>query len=426
MKKLLFIFFITLFTTLVQAQVSRIINLETAGTLSTLLTDNEKATITELIISGSINAKDVKCIRDEITMLKNLDLSEVTIQAYYGSSGTYTTYPISSRNYPANEIPTNSFVKYGDAGKTSLSSVKLPNNITSIGSAAFNNCTGLLSVLIPNSVISINTSAFSNCTGLTSIDIPNSVTGIGRGAFEYCSGLTNLVIPNSIDAIYETTFSNCTGLKTLTIPSTIRSIGNNAFINCNSITILNIPTGVTTIGSNAFENCTSITALTLSVGLSNIGEAAFKNCSGLKTIYCLSDTPPTLYSYYILGQSPPVLYSYCFDGANSVTDVYVLTDAAVNAYKANSNWYLFFPENIIKKDITSVVSSQKNRHIKVYSTNSEIRIQGTSEGETVTLYTVNGKHIQTIMSKGERLNLSVDRNTIYLVKTGEKIFKVIL
>ena len=55
----------------------------------------------------------------------------------------------------------------------------IPNNVTEIGVAAFEGCTGLTSIVIPNSVTEIGGSAFCGCKGLTSIEIPNSVTEIG-------------------------------------------------------------------------------------------------------------------------------------------------------------------------------------------------------------------------------------------------------
>ena len=74
----------------------------------------------------------------------------------------------------------------------SLTSVTIPNSVTSIGDFAFYDCSGLTSVSIPNSVTSIGWYAFYECRGLTSVTIPNSVTEIGEGAFGKCSGLTRI------------------------------------------------------------------------------------------------------------------------------------------------------------------------------------------------------------------------------------------
>ena len=65
--------------------------------------------------------------------------------------------------------------------------------LSEISDEAFKYCSSLTSVTIPNSVTSIGGGAFNGCSGLTSITIPNSVTSIGRYAFADCSGLTSLV-----------------------------------------------------------------------------------------------------------------------------------------------------------------------------------------------------------------------------------------
>ena len=79
-----------------------------------------------------------------------------------------------------------------------ITSVSLPDGLTSIGDGAFLGCSSLTSVTLPNSVTSIGGLAFQNCSSLTSITIPNSVTSIGNDAFESCSSLTSVTIGNSV------------------------------------------------------------------------------------------------------------------------------------------------------------------------------------------------------------------------------------
>ena len=146
---------------------------------------------------------------------------------------------------------------------TSLTSITIPNSVTSIGTWAFAFCTSLTSITIPNSVTSIGEYAFSNCRGLASITIPNSVTSIGTWAFAYCTSLTSITIPNSVTSIEEYAFNNCSGLSTLTIPNSVTSIGNGAFSGCTGLTSINIPNSVTSIGGYAFEGCTSLTSITM-------------------------------------------------------------------------------------------------------------------------------------------------------------------
>ena len=94
-----------------------------------------------------------------------------------------------------------------------LTSITIPENITSIGRCAFSGCDGLTSITIPDSVTSIGSAAFENCSGLTSIVIPDSVTSIDHWAFQYCTGLTSATIGNGVKSISRYAFWDCASLK---------------------------------------------------------------------------------------------------------------------------------------------------------------------------------------------------------------------
>ena len=118
-------------------------------------------------------------------------------------------------------------------------------------------------------VVGINGSAFWGCTNLTSITIPNSVTSIGEGAFRECTGLTSITIPNSVTSIGWYAFSSCTGLTSITIPNSVTSIGESAFYGCTGLTSITIQNSVTSIGDNAFNGCTNVTSISIPEILTN-------------------------------------------------------------------------------------------------------------------------------------------------------------
>jgi len=96
-----------------------------------------------------------------------------------------------------------------------LTSVMIPDSVTSIRDGAFYGCTGLTSVTIPNSVTRIWSRAFAACSGLTSVTIGNSVTSIWQNAFENCSSLTSVTIPDSVTVIYPDVFKGCSSLMSM-------------------------------------------------------------------------------------------------------------------------------------------------------------------------------------------------------------------
>ena len=98
---------------------------------------------------------------------------------------------------------------------TEVTSVNIPNGVTSIKARAFARCSSLKSITIPNSVMSIEGYAFSDCTSLKSITIPDGVTSITDGAFAYCSSLASITIPDSVTNIRMLAFSDCTSLANI-------------------------------------------------------------------------------------------------------------------------------------------------------------------------------------------------------------------
>ena len=183
---------------------------------------------------------------------------------------------------------------YAFAYCSSLTSITIPESVTSIGYDAFSGCSSLESVIFgANSQLeSIGDYAFEWCSRLTSVTIPEGVTSIGENTFLGCSSLTSITIPEGVTSIGSFAFYYCSSLTNITIPEGVTSIGENTFRGCSSLTSITIPEGVTSIGENTFWGCSRLTSITIPEGVTSIGEDAFRGCRGL-TIYCEASSKPS-------------------------------------------------------------------------------------------------------------------------------------
>jgi BspA type Leucine rich repeat region (6 copies)/Hint domain len=173
--------------------------------------------------------------------------------------------------------------------------VVIPNEvdgttITSIENAFFN-YGGVTSVTFQaGSSITSLVGAFDSCPDLTSITIPNSVTTLGPYAFNSCISLVSVSIPNSVGSIGQNAFSGCYNLTSITLSNTLKSIGDSAFSGCSSLTSVTIPNSVTGIGNYAFQFCTGLTSVTIPDSVLNIGNDAFDSVI-TATVYYTGSQP---------------------------------------------------------------------------------------------------------------------------------------
>ena len=105
--------------------------------------------------------------------------------------------------------------------------------------------------------------AFYQCDSLTSITLPDGVTSIDNSAFNWCDSLTGITLPDGVTSIGNSAFRSCFSLTDITLPDSVTSIGNFAFDSCGSLTSAVIPDGVTSIGKDAFDDCADNLALTV-------------------------------------------------------------------------------------------------------------------------------------------------------------------
>ncbi len=141
-----------------------------------------------------------------------------------------------------------------------ITSANINVNCRFIGNNAFDECTLLTSIVIPDGVTSIGYQAFHYCLSLTSVTIGNSVTSIGDWAFEECISLTSVTFGENsqLTSIGDYAFAFCGSLKTIEIPASVTSIGAYAFLFCDSLTSIEIPNSVTSIGYGAFDFCDNL------------------------------------------------------------------------------------------------------------------------------------------------------------------------
>ncbi len=234
-------------------------------------------------------------------------------------------------------------------GCSKLTSITIPNSVTSIGYFAFSGCSGLTSAgpIGSNSSYEfgwtqkIPDNAFGSCIGLTSITIPDSITSIGNSAFDGCSSLKSLTIPEGVTDIgvwvirgtaissitipstvtsenvstygSEGPLAGCTTLKEVifaqgitkipsyfcacdgfysdiessishvVIPDSVQEIGTKAFLKCNKLTDINLPSNLKIIGFDAFGGCTALPEVVFPQSLETIGSRAFSRCTKLQS-----------------------------------------------------------------------------------------------------------------------------------------------
>lgn len=244
--------FLTLLTACVVAATSWALQVNnTAGNLAQAVSDHS---ITQLTISGTMDARDFKFIADNLNDLTSIDMSNVQIVAY-DNAQTPLFYGINS--YNENTIPATTFM-----GKN-LQEVVLPSTLKSIDVAAFAACEALGSISLPQTLEDIAPYAFSSCNNLQTITIPQGLKHLGYGAFSRCTNLESAIIEPNADF----------------------TIGKDAFQDCKSLANVNIGQNVKEIMAGAFSGCTALTNPVIEQGskLTTIAEAAFA-ASGVENI----------------------------------------------------------------------------------------------------------------------------------------------
>jgi fibronectin type 3 domain-containing protein len=273
-------------------------------------------------------------------------------------------------------------VKQIDTGALSdnriITSVTIPNGVTTIGFSAFNGCiklekikfssnldtvcenafnntkwfnnqsNGLVyvgkvaykykgdmprntKITVKSDTVSISESAFKDCANLTAILIPSSVKHIDKYAFYNCQGLTKLNFNDGIERIENDAFGSCEKLTSVNFSETLKSIGAFAFVECKKLSEITIPQSVTSVGEYAFSGCENLASVTVSDDLPYVGGRAFE-----KTKWLNSQPDGVVY----IGKS-----AYGYKG-----DMPKNTELSLKSGITNISGYAFYEE----KNLTSV------------------------------------------------------------------------
>ena len=166
----------------------------------------------------------------------------------------------------------------------------IPNSIATIGVAAMTHLI-VTTLTIPNSVTTIEDGAFSGCTELTSVYIGTGLEHIGENIFNECSKLKTVEINSNalVSKNYTSEEINVSGLlwgssvEEIVLGENVTSVGEHAFVRGN-FKSLKMSDNLTTIGDNAFWECSKLTSIEFSNNLEHIGQWAFAGCMELPSV----------------------------------------------------------------------------------------------------------------------------------------------
>lgn len=170
-------------------------------------------------------------------------------------------------------------------GCNQITKVTLPSSATSIGTAAFAECTNLVAIdLSATHLVFLPEALFDNCKNLQRIYLPNTIREISDFAFRGCASLKQIELPDSIQRIGEYAFAGCSSLTDITnIPDKI-DFGQMAFAGCINLRQIDFPSHNTEVPYGLFLYCKSLEGIRLSDKIEKIEAHAFDGCLNLKSV----------------------------------------------------------------------------------------------------------------------------------------------
>lgn len=173
--------------------------------------------------------------------------------------------------------------------KAQLKEIEIPDHIDNIeiegiGNDLFNGCSELTSVTLPDTITSIGSGAFVGCSKLTEIKVPEGVTEIDNAVFSGCTSLSKITLPTNISKIESWAFLNCYNLEEINIPEKVTEIGDMAFYNCQKLVSLELPDNTISLGTYAFASCISLEEVKVPITCTEFDKTTFQEDRNIKSI----------------------------------------------------------------------------------------------------------------------------------------------
>ena len=231
-------------------------------------------------------------------------------------------------------------VKQIDTGALSdngiITSVTIPNGVTTIGFSAFNGCIKLERIKFSSNLDTVCENAFNNTKWFN--NQPNGLVYVGKVAYKYKGDMprnTKITVKSDTVSISESAFKDCANLTAILIPSSVKHIDKYAFYNCQGLTKLNFNDGIERIENDAFGSCEKLTSVNFSETLKSIGAFAFVECKKLSEI--------------TIPQSVTSVGEYAFSGCENLASVTVSDDLPYVGGRAfeKTKWLNSQPDGVV-------------------------------------------------------------------------------
>lgn len=395
------------------------INVEEPGSLPNLIAENRKYQIKNLRLAGYLNGTDINYIRE---------------MCGSDSNGNSTVGAL--------EILDISGCMIVSGGRSYYQSNFTSDNI--IGSYMFYNCKVLTTLRLPDSITSIGDFSFADCERLSVISVPNSVEYYGKQSFRNDISLLRVPMPNDLKTIDDMAFSGCNGLSEITIPSNVTYIGSGITINCQNLERINVdadntnytsrdgvlynssideliiypiglegsefvvPEGVKQIAAYAFMNAKELKIVHLPSSLIHIGQDSFVGCVNLTALRIKALTPPTC-------------QNDCFDDISKTRCELYVPIGCRSYYWVAPVWSEF--NKITEIDFGGIKNVYYD-NVQVKIENGTISISGCPSDTVIRIYNTKGNILYQAYACNNVVEFNPYTRGVYFVVLGSKIYKI--